>query len=783
VTVDYTVTDENGASDTGQLTIQVNGVNDAPTDLSFGPPRVLDENNPGAIASNLITVTDPDDGTVFTADDFTLSDARFEVREVGSDLLLALKADQTVDFETEHSIAIDVTVTDDGGLQYTETVTIDVNDVNETPTDIVFDLVAMDENDTNGPVAARTISVVDPDAGSTFTPADFTVSDSRFEVADRLGTLVLKLKDGQSINYENEHSISMDVTVTDAGGLSRTETVTVAVNNLNEGPGEGGGGILPQSATMERASTRTPLNLVAPVDPDGDALTFTVSALPTSGTVYLDRVALTLNQVLTAAQFAALTYSSPNSAGATYQLQFQVDDGHGTIDVQSVNLAVTDGVDSNLNGTAGPDRLDGAYGNDMLLADAGADILIGGIGNDKLFGQDDNDLLNGGAGADYLSGGTGSDTASYEDATTGVTVSLTTPANNSGEAAGDSYNSIEHLLGSNFDDVLEGKAGANQLAGGNGDDSIFGFAGNDTLSGDDGNDTLIGGIGADDLRGGNGTDMGSYAGATAAVTASLDNAAINTGEAAGDTYNSVERLTGTDFNDSLTGNGEANLLAGGGGNDTLTTLAGNDILSGNAGNDILNGGAGADRLSGSSGSDTASYAGASAGVIASLANTSINSGDAAGDTYASIENVTGSSFDDLVYGNGTTNAIDGGGGNDIIKGYDGNDTLTGGVGNDIFVFNSTLDTTRNVDTITDFSVADDTIWLDDYAFAALTPGALSAGAFTVGSAAADASDRVIYNATTGALSYDADGTGAAAAIKFATLGTGLALTHQDFLVI
>ena len=106
---------------------------------------------------------------------------------------------------------------------------------------------------------------------------------------------------------------------------------------------------------------------------------------------------------------------------------------------------------------------------------------------------------------------------------------------------------------------------------------------------------------------------------------------------------------------------------------------------------------------------------------------------------------------------------------DLIVGGLGNDTLTGGAGTDTFFFNAALNGTTNVDTITDFSVADDTFRLENTGFfTALTAtGTLAATAFVVGAAAADALDRIIYNSSTGIVSYDSDGTGANAAIAFA----------------
>ena len=79
--------------------------------------------------------------------------------------------------------------------------------------------------------------------------------------------------------------------------------------------------------------------------------------------------------------------------------------------------------------------------------------------------------------------------------------------------------------------------------------------------------------------------------------------------------------------------------------------------------------------------------------------------------------------------------------------------------------------------------SDDTILLDDAVFAMLAPGALNAGAFVVGSAAADADDRIIYNQTLGALYYDADGNGAGAKVLFAILDGAPVLTAGDFTVI
>ncbi|MGP3699482.1 calcium-binding protein, partial [Rhodobacter sp. NSM] len=114
----------------------------------------------------------------------------------------------------------------------------------------------------------------------------------------------------------------------------------------------------------------------------------------------------------------------------------------------------------------------------------------------------------------------------------------------------------------------------------------------------------------------------------------------------------------------------------------------------------------------------------------------------------------------------------------------GNDRLTGGAGADIFVFNTRL-TTNNIDRINDFSVVDDTILLENAIFTTLSAGTLAASAFAsnMTGKATDALDRLIYEKDSGALWYDADGTGSGARIQFATISAGLSLTAVDFLVI
>ncbi len=278
-----------------------------------------------------------------------------------------------------------------------------------------------------------------------------------------------------------------------------------------------------------------------------------------------------------------------------------------------------------------------------------------------------------------------------------------------------------------------------------GNDVVIGNSAENRLEGRTGDDVLEGGAGADTLDGGAGSDTAAYTDSDTGVTVRLLTGAGRRGHAEGDTLSGIENLTGSAHNDAFGGDTGNNVLNGG---------PGNDGLWGSGGDDILIGGPGADRFYGGGGQDTADYTNSPAGVTVRLHSLSASGGDAEGDTFESlidvsytdadgaaqteslpdIEHLTGSAHNDILAGDRRDNVLDGAGGNDTLyggpgggddamlgnagddrlfggqgadrlDGGTGDDTLSGGPAGDVFVFAPG----SGDDTITDFTNSQDRI--------------------------------------------------------------------------
>ena len=262
-------------------------------------------------------------------------------------------------------------------------------------------------------------------------------------------------------------------------------------------------------------------------------------------------------------------------------------------------------------------------------------------------------------------------------------------------------------------------------------------------------------------------------------------------------------------NDTVIGSSSNDLLTGGLGDDVLSGLAGSDRLNGGAGNDLLDGGSGSDTMMGGLGDDRyivnnrgdAVREGSDEGRDVVEASINYQLPDAVEDLVltgtAAISGI-GNSLANILTGNGANNTLSGGEGNDTLLGMAGSDRLdggagadklTGGAGRDVFLFANMPIVSRSgsADSVTDFSAREgDKLAFSKAVFNGLgVVGALEEAAFYAGKSAHDATDRIVYDQTTGNLYYDFDGNGRGTQLLVATIGETVhpALTFQDFLVI
>lgn len=340
------------------------------------------------------------------------------------------------------------------------------------------------------------------------------------------------------------------------------------------------------------------------------------------------------------------------------------------------------------------------------------------------------------------------------------------------------------------DDTAEG------LTGTSGVDVIYGFGGDDSIFGLAGNDYLNGGTGVDYLDGGSGNDTFYVDNANDVVVEAVGGG--NDRVAALASYRlaagvEVETLEAMDINGTapftLGGNEFAQRIVGNAGSNIIDGAGGNDRLEGGAGDDYLVGGTGADLMFGDSGNDTYYVDNAGDTIVERAGDgndrvaTSVSFQLTAGADVQLFEAINSTDTTALqLVGNDAAQTIVGNAGDNLIDGGIGSDTLYGLAGIDTFRFATALGA-GNVDRLQDFQSGTDRIALDDAVFTTLTPGALPAGAFVIGTSAADADDRIIYDQATGRLFYDSDGNGAAAAVQFATLNAGQSLAASDFTVI
>jgi serralysin len=439
------------------------------------------------------------------------------------------------------------------------------------------------------------------------------------------------------------------------------------------------------------------------------------------------------------------------------------------------------GFDEQNGGHRGPDPYafiqNSLRGNDLITGSSGWDDLRGGIGNDTINAGAGDDYVVDEGGNDVMNGGDGWDTLTYDEANwrwesfRGVNLDAV-----SGIAV-DCWGFTDHF--SNFEMFK---------------DSLY----SDTLKGSDADEEFVINRGNDVVDGRSGFDWVNFEeserwGAERGVNVNLATGVVIDPWKGTDTLANVEGLRGTILNDRLIGSGRDETFLGGRGIDTIDGAGGVDRIGfwlvGN--------------------NDDGGH-----GVTVNLTKVKevVDDGYGNAENADRIEDVDGSRFADRITGNdgrnflwgddGNDTLIGGGGGddlgggwandvllgglgNDSIGGGGDNDTMTGNAGADQFFFGWDL-VDAGVDTITDMQAGLETIWIGSWWGGGLTLQDLAANQFRSGAGvttANSATQRVIYNTTTGDLYFDADGSGGAAAVKFAIVSNHAALTFSDIQVM
>lgn len=498
----------------------------------------------------------------------------------------------------------------------------------------------------------------------------------------------------------------------------------------------------------------------------------------------------------------------------------------------AANLIVGNDAANVLDGSGGDDTLDGGMGNDSLYGGGGSDTYIvgdirdavyedagkgndtviasasytlsanietlqlvgtaesgvGNSGNNTLIGTGGMNLLNGGLGADTMTGGYGSDTYVVDNV---GDVIVEESENGGRDTVRSSINytlgaTVENLTltgtralkgtGNDGANLIDGNSGANLLDGGLGADTLAGGAGGDSYIVDDAGDMVV------EFSGG-GTDTVNSS-ITYALADNVENLALTGIDAIDGTGNSASN--------TLVGNSAVNTLDGGLGADKLDGGQGADILKGGAGNDSYTVDDSADLIEEYAGEGTDSVKSSVSYTLPGNVEKLTLTGSA--DIYAigSVDNntLTGNRGNNLLMGEDGKDTLKGNDGDDVLHGGTGSDLLTGGTGADMFVFD-TVAGTGNIDTLKDFRPGVDTIALDDAIFSAFdaeVSSVLEIGQFYSGAGvktAHDANDRLVYNTSSGALYYDADGQGGVDAVQLAVVGSSThpTLTMFDFTIV
>ncbi|MFK7944731.1 MAG: Calx-beta domain-containing protein [Paracoccaceae bacterium] len=486
-----------------QATVTILNRPNTPPTITSDPAFVAAENQTTA---GIVTATDAESDVSFAITG-GVDAALFSINAATGSLNFKVAPDFEAPGDTgaNNTYDIQITATDAGGLTAVQSVIVTVTDVNEAPTIDSAAALTAAENQT----AAGAVVVSDDKTGVQFSitggadAALFTINGSTggllFNNAPNFET---------PVDADANNDYDVQITATDAGGLTAIQSLTIMVTDANEAPVA-----IDAEATGDEDTVIS--GALTASDDDGDTLSFSLVNGPSNGVV-------TINAN------GSFQFTPIADFNGTDSFTFRASDGAlsdtatATITVNPVDEPVdpvdpvdpidpVDPVDpidpvdppnpidppnpvdppaptgpttgdDTLLGTAQNDTINALAGNDNVSGLAGDDLLIGGSGNDSIKGAAGDDRLRGNGGDDTLKGGGGDD-------------------NLKGGGGGDV------IRGNGGDDVIRAGGGEDNVKGGGGADLIFGGGGADKLNGGGGADTLRGNGGDDTLKGNGGADV------------------------------------------------------------------------------------------------------------------------------------------------------------------------------------------------------------------------------------------------------------------------------------
>ncbi len=319
------------------MTISVNDIPEPPTSIVLSK-NSIDSNSPDNAVVGTFSTTDPDSSDPFTYQLVTGDgDDNNDAFTIEGN---SLQINSSSDFETQSSYSIRVQTTDAGGLSYSEALTISVNNVNSSPTDLVLSKNSIDSNSPDNAVVG-TFSTTDPDFSDPFTyqlvTGDGDNNNDAFTIEGN------SLQINSSPDFETQSSYSIRVQTTDAGGLSYSEALTISVNDIPEPPTSI---VLSKNSIDSNSPDNAVVGTFSTTDPDSSD-PFTYQLVTGDGDDNNDAFTIEGNSL-------QINSSSDFETQSSYSIRVQTTDAGGlsyseafTINVNNVNSSPTDLVLSN----------------------------------------------------------------------------------------------------------------------------------------------------------------------------------------------------------------------------------------------------------------------------------------------------------------------------------------------------------------------------------------------------------------------------------------------------